>query len=106
MRGDHVRGHVELLLLATLAGGPAHGYLVIKRLRDRSDRAFDLPEGSVYPALHRLERERLVTSRWSTGLKRRRRVYRLTRKGRKVLEDERREWKLLARAISAVVEPV
>lgn len=100
-----MRGHLELLLLATLARGPAHGYLLIRRVRDRSGGTFALAEGSVYPALHKLERERLVSSRWSTGLKRRRRVYRLTRKGRKTLEEERREWRLLARAISAVVEP-
>ena len=105
MASSGLRGHLELLLLATLSQGPAHGYLVIRRLRDRSGGTFDLPEGSVYPALHKLERDRLVSSRWSTGLKRRRRVYRLTRKGRKVLEEERREWRLIARAISAVVEP-
>jgi transcriptional regulator len=101
---DSVRGYLDLLLLATLAAGPAHGYAVIKRLRERSEETFDLPEGTVYPALHRLERDGLLASEWSsTG--RRRRVYRLTRRGRAALERERREWILLARAIAAVLGP-
>lgn len=101
---DIVRGRLELLVLAVLKSTPAHGYGVIKELRRRSEGTFDLPEGSVYPTLHRLEREGLLISRWSSEARRRRRVYRLTRKGRAALERERKEWLLLARAVAAVLE--
>jgi PadR family transcriptional regulator, regulatory protein PadR len=102
---DLVRGRLELLVLAVLNRNPAHGYAVIQELRRRSEGTFDLPEGSVYPTLHRLEREGLLASRWSSEARRRRRVYRLTRKGRAALERERTEWLLLARAVAAVIEP-
>lgn len=104
MSRDAVRGRLELLLLAILAAGPAHGYKVIQQLRTRSGGAFDLPEGTVYPALHRLERDGLLASEWSTGTQRRRRIYRVTRKGRAAFERERTEWLLIARAVSAVLE--
>ena len=97
------RTQLDLLLLATLARGPAHGYGVIELLRERSGGYFAYPEGTVYPALHRLERDALVASRWSEGVARRRRIYRLTARGRSLLERERDEWRLLARAIEAVV---
>ncbi|HSC92688.1 MAG TPA: helix-turn-helix transcriptional regulator [Gaiellaceae bacterium] len=97
------RPQLDLLLLATLERGPAHGYRAIELLRERSGRYFAYPEGTVYPALHRLERDGLVSSRWSTGAGRRRRTYRLTRKGSSLLARERREWALLARAVEAVL---
>jgi EAL domain-containing protein (putative c-di-GMP-specific phosphodiesterase class I) len=66
--GMDLRGHLDLLLLATLRHtGPVHGYALITALRNRSDGAFDLPEGTVYPALHRLERDGSVASTWDTG---------------------------------------
>jgi len=95
-----LRGHLDLLLLATLArGGPAHGYALITALRNRSDGAFDLPEGTVYPALHRLERDGWVASRWSDEGARRRRVYELTDAGEAALSAKRREWRAFARAM-------
>ena len=78
MSQDMMRGHLDGLVLAVLASGPSHGYGLIEALRDRSGGVFDLPEGSVYPALHRLERAGLVASGWSEVGGRRRRVYRLT----------------------------
>jgi PadR family transcriptional regulator, regulatory protein PadR len=104
MSAEPVRGRLDMLVLAVLAGGPAHGYRVIEELRRRSAGTFDLPEGTVYPALHRLERKGLLASRWSTGAQRRRRIYRLTSRGRSTLERERKEWNLLARAVAAVLE--
>ncbi len=104
MRADAVRGRLDLLVLAVLSAGPAHGYRVIEELRRRSGGTFDLPEGTVYPALHRLEGSGLLSSRWTTGSARKRRIYRLTRRGRSALERERSEWLLLARAMSAVLE--
>jgi len=102
--GMDLRGHLDLLLLATLRGtGPAHGYALITALRDRSEGAFDLPEGTVYPALHRLERDGLVLSRWEAGPGRRRRVYELTRDGVAALTDRRRDWSVFVTGMQAVV---
>ena len=99
-----LRGHLDLLLLGTLAAvGPAHGYAVIAALRDRTDDAFDLPEGTVYPALHRLERDGLATSEWSTDAPRRRRVYRLTRAGYAALETKSAQWQRFVSGVQAVV---
>ena len=79
-----VKGHLDLLLLATLTQtGPAHGYAVIAALREHSGGAFDLPEGTVYPALHRLEQAGLIASHWDESAPRRRRVYALTAGGRR-----------------------
>jgi DNA-binding PadR family transcriptional regulator len=102
MRRDTTTGHVDLLILATLDAGPAHGYLIADELRTRSEGEFDLAEGTVYPALYRLEQQGLVTSRWEEGA-RRRRVYRLTRKGTSELADQRDRWRRYARAMEAVV---
>ena len=65
MNAETLKGHLDLLLLAAVKSRPAHGYAIAETLRARSDRAFDLPEGTLYPALHRLERARLLSSRWS-----------------------------------------
>ncbi|KAB1943417.1 PadR family transcriptional regulator [Micromonospora sp. ALFpr18c] len=101
-----LRGHLDLLLLGTLhQTGPVHGYALIVALRDRSDGAFKLPEGTVYPALHRLERDGLIDSEWYTGKPRRRRVYRLTPSGAAALTAKRREWRTFARGVQAIVEP-
>jgi DNA-binding PadR family transcriptional regulator len=102
-----LRGHLDLLLLATLARtGPAHGYALIGALREGSDGAFDLPEGTVYPALHRLERDGCVTSQWSTGPPRRRRVYELTAAGQTALAARRRDWHTFARAVELIQRPI
>jgi PadR family transcriptional regulator PadR len=96
-----LKGHLEMLLMATLEKTPAHGYLIVERLRERSDGEFDLSEGTIYPALYRLERDGRVTSTWS-GTGRRRRVYKLTRLGKLELEQARREWRSFAAAVEAV----
>ncbi len=101
MRADLFKGHVDLLLLSVLGESPLHGYAVIEELRARG--GFDLPEGTVYPALHRLETARLVNSRWSAESGRRRRVYSLTRSGRRDLARRRNEWSTLVVAVEAVV---
>jgi PadR family transcriptional regulator PadR len=97
------KGHVDLLLLSTLAEAPMHGYGVVDTLRERSGGTFDLAEGTVYPALYRLERQGLIASRWEEGGTRRRRVYRLTRRGRAELSRERRAWETYANAMRAVL---
>ena len=68
---ESLRGHLDLLLLAALRPGPAHGYAIIEELRRRSGGTFDLPEGTIYPALHRLERQGLIESEWSDASGRR-----------------------------------
>ncbi len=103
MRAEILKGHLDGLVLATLATGPAHGYAVIEELKRRSGGAFELPEGTVYPVLHRLEAEGLLASEWSDGAGRRRRVYRLTRRGRTSLAGRRRDWKLFAGAVETVL---
>ena len=92
MRGEALRGHLDMLLLATVSARPGHGYAIVAELRRRSAGAFQLAEGTVYPALHRLEEAGLLTSRWADASGRRRRVYSLTRSGRKALADQQSEW--------------
>ena len=104
MSADASRSSLEALLLAALADGPAHGYALIERLRDRSAGAFDLAEGTVYPILHRLEQGGLLTSSWVDAGGRRRRVYRLTRRGRRALAERRRDWREYSRAVDLVLE--
>ncbi len=103
MRSEVLKGHVDFLLLATLRAGPLHGYGVVEKLRGASEGAFDLAEGTVYPALYRLEAAGLLSSKWTTASARRRRVYQLTRRGRTYLAREREEWRAFTYAVEAVV---
>jgi DNA-binding PadR family transcriptional regulator len=103
MRAEALKGHLDGLLLAVLAGAPAHGYAVIEALREGSAGEFDLPTGTVYPALHRLESLGLVSSSWSDGEGRRRRTYQLTAAGRAALAEQRAGWQRFARAVTTVM---
>jgi PadR family transcriptional regulator, regulatory protein PadR len=103
MRADAMRGHLDMLLLAVVDSAPAHGYAIVEELRRRSDEALDLAEGTVYPALHRLERQGLLASEWLTVGGRRRRVYRVTRNGQEALVDKQREWVGLTQTVQAVL---
>jgi PadR family transcriptional regulator, regulatory protein PadR len=103
MKAESLKGHLDALVLATLGDEPLHGYAVIEALRARSEGAFDLAEGTVYPVLHRLEADGLLTSSWSTATGRRRRVYRLSRRGRTALGRQREEWRSFARAVESVL---
>ena len=103
MFGEALKGHLDLLLLAILADGPAHGYAIIEALRLRSQGLFDLPEGTIYPALHRLEYQGLLQSHWSQDSARRKRIYQITPKGRQVLVSRQSEWKQFSKAIDATV---
>jgi DNA-binding PadR family transcriptional regulator len=100
---EQLKGHLDGLILSVLEAGPVHGYQVIVLLRERSDGVFDLPEGTIYPALHRLERSRLVTSRVETHSGRQRRVYRLSAKGRAALAAQRLEWRQFSGAMASVL---
>jgi DNA-binding PadR family transcriptional regulator len=103
VRHEVLTREVDLLLLATLRDGAAHGYRIVELLRDRSAGMFDLAEGTVYPALHRLEREGLVRSRWEVVTGRRRRVYTLSPRGKAALTRGRRRWFELADAMREVL---
>jgi DNA-binding PadR family transcriptional regulator len=97
------KGHLDLLLLRTLSHGSAHGYAVIADLRERSGGTFDLPEGTVYPALHRLEELGLVSSRWAQVEGRRRRVYELSGAGADALIARTEEWRGFAAGINSIL---
>jgi PadR family transcriptional regulator, regulatory protein PadR len=101
MEGEILKGHLDMIVLAALASGPAHGYAVIQEIHRRSGGAFDLPEGTVYPVLHRLEKNGLLSSRWTVADSgRSRRTYTLTRRGRAALADHRAMWQRFTAAIS------
>ena len=98
-----LKGHLDMIVLAALAPGPAHGYAVIDAIKHRSGGAFDLPEGTVYPVLHRLEQAGLLSSRWIKAESgRQRRVYALTRRGERALAEQRAVWDQFADAIGAL----
>jgi DNA-binding PadR family transcriptional regulator len=99
MRAEALKGHLDAVLLAALEDGPRHGYAVIEALRQATDGQLDLPTGTIYPALHRLEQRGLIGSTWSVVDGRRRRSYEMTAKGRDSLTLRRAEW----RDFSAVV---
>jgi len=105
VRAETLKGHLDALLLAVLADGPRHGYGVIEALRAGSGGQFDLPKGTIYPALHRLEQAGLVHGTWSNQTGRQRRVYELTPVGRRRLGAERTAWREFAAAVIAVLEP-
>ena len=106
MRGQALKGHLDLLLLAVMTDGPKHGYAVIEELRFRSDSAFDLPEGTVYPALHRLEKAGYLSSGWSEVQGRRRRTYTLTKHGSSALREQRNSWNEFSAGIARVLKGV
>ena len=103
MRSEKLKGHLDLLLLSVLSRGPGHGYEVITRLRERSDGAFELPEGTVYPALHRLEEAGLLASTWDVVSGRRRRIYRLTFAGETALAAESSQWREFSTSMARVL---
>jgi DNA-binding PadR family transcriptional regulator len=105
MRPETLKGHLDGMLLASLEAGPNHGYAVMEALREGSGGRFDLPTGTVYPALRRLERAGLVHGTWSDAGGRRRRVYELTPAGRRALADERGTWKEFSAAVTAMLAP-
>jgi DNA-binding PadR family transcriptional regulator len=99
-----LKGHLDVLVLAVLEVEPRHGYAVKEALREGSNGRFDLPTGTIYPALHRLEETGLIAGTWSIVDGRRRRTYRLTASGLKRLHADRHNWQGFAAAISALLE--
>ena len=103
MNRERIKGHLDLLLLSVLSAGPAHGYAIIAALRDRSDGTFDLPEGTIYPALHRLEKAGLLASDWADVGGRQRRIYALTDEGAAALAAQQAQWRRFAGGVRAVL---
>jgi transcriptional regulator len=106
MEGEMLKGHLDMIVLAALSPRPAHGYAVIEEIKRRSSGAFDLPEGTIYPVLHRLEHAGLLSGRWVTADSgRRRRVYELTPRGRRELTQQRAVWKKFSGAVGGLFRP-
>src|SRR5262245_29345534 len=105
-RLELLRGTLDLLILKVLASDAAHGYTIARRILARSDGVILVEEGSLYPALHRLERRGWLESEWGTSEENRRaKFYRLSRTGRRELAARERDWESMSRAISGVLAP-
>ncbi|HEU4631612.1 MAG TPA: PadR family transcriptional regulator [Gemmatimonadaceae bacterium] len=103
-RGDLLQGTLDLLVLKALQLGPMHGWGITERLERGSEQVLQVGQGSLYPALYRLERQGHVTSSWKvTENNRRARYYALTAAGRKRLAEERETWRRLSRAVELVL---
>ena len=101
---DLVQGTLDFLILKILALEPLHGWAISQRLRQVSGDVLQVSDGSLYPALHKLEQEGWITATWKTSeLGRRAKFYSLTRPGRRHLEKEKANWERLSRAISQVI---
>jgi len=96
-------GTVEMLLLEVISHGATYGYEISQEVANRSRGYFELKEGSLYPALHRLERQKLLAASWKEADGRRRKYYRLTQAGEKALEARRREWTEFSRGVQGVL---
>src|SRR5215208_5883209 len=103
MKIDVLKGQLELVVLASLRDAPRHGYAIIKELRERSGGELDVLEGTLYPAMHRLEQSGLIKSRWATAGGRRRRVYELTGRGTKALAEQERGWRSFVHTLDSVL---
>ena len=105
-RVELVQGTLDMLILRTLVFGPMHGHGIAKHIQRSSDQVLQVEHGSLYPALHRLERQGWIASKWAnTERGREMKFYRLTAAGRKHLTFEESKWKQLARAIARVMRP-
>jgi transcriptional regulator len=107
MEGEVLKGHMDMIVLSALSRGPAHGYAIIEEIRSRSGGSFDLPEGTIYPALHRLESAGLLSSAWTTSeTGRRRRTYKVTAAGRRALTQQKDMWRQFAAAMDGLIGKV
>ncbi len=107
-RRELLQGTLDMLILSTLLAGPAHGHQIARHIYRASEEILQVEHGSLYPALHRLERKGWLTSKWEAreGNKREFKYYRLTAAGRKQLSREESNWKQVAAAIARVLRPV
>jgi transcriptional regulator len=106
-RVELLQGTLDMLILRTLVLGPAHGHEIARHIQRTTDDVLQVEHGSLYPALHRLERQRWIAGRWETARDRNRefKYYRLTAAGKRRLRAEESRWKRLAQAIGRVMWP-
>ena len=105
-RIELLQGTLDLLVLQSLAWAPQHGYGIANQIRSHSSNVLQVDTGSLYPALHRLERQRWISAEWTLSENRQRvRLYRLTAAGRRQLAVERSRWDQLSEAIAGVLNP-
>lgn len=103
-RMDLFRGTLDMLVLQVLAGGPSHGYAIARAIQDATDEVLSVEEGSLYPALYRMEERGLIAANWGrTDNNRRAKIYSLTSAGRQHLEAERNNWAEFTEAVSRVL---
>jgi len=103
-KSDLLQGTLDVLILKVVALGPTHGYAIAQRLQQMSGAVLQVQQGSLYPALHRLEKRRWLRAEWaSSDTGREARFYSLTRLGRKQLDEERAKWDRLSAAISGIL---
>ena len=100
----NLKGTLPALILEVVAQGPNHGYRIAKQIKSRSEGVLDFQEGTLYPALHKLENEGVVESYEGVERGRTRRYYRITESGRRMLSRDREEWRTMSRAVSLVLE--
>ena len=106
IQGDMLQGTLDVLVLKTLALGPAHGHTIAHAIERRSEDVLQVEHGSLYPALHRLEDRGWIASFWGTSENNRRaRYYRLTPKGRRQLETQTNRWDEIVRAVNRILRP-
>ena len=104
-QGELLQGTLPLLILRTLATGPNHGFAIARRIQQISKSVLKVEQGSLYPALHRMELDGLIESSWGTTENNRKaKYYRLTRRGTRQLEAETERWNAIAAAIAAVLQ--
>lgn len=103
MKKESIKSSGQLLLLSLLQTKDMYGYQIIEALRIRSENIFDLKEGTLYPLLHRLEKQGLLKSYHHTFEGRQRKYYQITKKGLKILEEEKESWEVYSDAVSKVI---
>ena len=108
IHGDALRGHLEAIVLSSLKRGEAHGFEIMRRLEEAGEGVLKLKEGSLYPALYRLEQAGMIKGEWESGASGRRgprrRIYRLTAKGSRRLEEARGEFRTFVSVIGGILE--
>src|SRR5262245_49885820 len=104
---DLLQGTLDLLILKSISNEPMHGYRIAARIRQLSDDILRIEEGSLYPALYRLEQKGLIESEWgTTDNGRKAKFYNLTRRGRKEMNEEAESWERLSRAVARVIKAI
>jgi PadR family transcriptional regulator, regulatory protein PadR len=105
-RIDLLQGTLDMLILQALQWGPMHGYGIAQSIRLKTSEVLQVETGSLYPALHRLERQRWVKAKWKlTESKQRAKFYEITAKGKQQLASDHERWRQLVQAIAAIMEP-